>query len=411
MPRPNARPRLLSGRSARFLTSLILAAALALIAVLPLVYLGSGSKPAHASASGATPRAASAAADTVTLSDSQLNSITVAAVAVREFPIEKNAIGSIDFNEDMSVQVFTPYQGRIIQAFPNLGDDVRKGQVLFTIESPDFISAESSLISAAAAFDQTTSALTRAKTLYAVKAVDQNDYETAVANQASADGALRAARHAVAIFGKSEAEIDRIVASRQVESALIVKSPIAGRITARNAAPGLFEQPGNAPAPYSVADVSTVWMLASVPESEIPDFKVGQKVSVSVGAFPGRDFSGTITAIGATVDANSRRVVLRSVIKDPKHELLPNMFATFVIRTGPPALAPAVPLDGVVREGDGTMSVWVVGGDPHRFTRRPVKIGEQRDGYDEILDGLKSGERVAVDGAIFLSNILYGGAS
>jgi cobalt-zinc-cadmium efflux system membrane fusion protein len=345
------------------------------------------------------------------LSDSQLNSIAVAAVALREFPIEKQAVGNIDFNEDMSVQVFTPYQGRIIRAFPNVGDDVKKSQVLFTLESPDFIAAESTLISTAAALDQTSSALTRARTLYASKAIDQNDYETAVANQASAEGALHAARHAVAIFGKSEAEIDHIVATRQVETALVVKSPIAGRITARNAAPGLLVQPGNAPAPYSVADLSTVWMLADVPESEIPSFKVGQKVSVSVGAFPGREFSGAITVIGATVDPNSRRVTLRSVIKDPKHELLPNMFASFVIRTAAPALAPAVPLNGVVREGDGTMSVWVVGSDPHRFTRRSVKIGEQRDGYDQILDGLKSGERVAVDGAIFLSNILYGGAS
>jgi cobalt-zinc-cadmium efflux system membrane fusion protein len=73
--------------------------------------------------------------------------------------------------------------------------------------------------------------------------------------------------------------------------------------------------------------------------------------------------------------------------------------------------APAVPLNGVVREGDGTMSVWVVANERHRFMRRTVKIGQQRDGYDEILDGLKSGETVAVDGAIFLSNILYGGAS
>jgi cobalt-zinc-cadmium efflux system membrane fusion protein len=152
-------------------------------------------------------------------------------------------------------------------------------------------------------------------------------------------------------------------------------------------------------------------MLANVPESEIPDFKVGQTVSVSVGALPGRDLTGTIKAIGATVDPNSHRVTLRSVIKDPQHELLPNMFATFVIRIAPPSLAPAVPLNGVVREGDGTMSVWVVGSDPHRFIRRSVKIGEQHDGYDEILDGVKSGERVAVDGAIFLSNILYGGAS
>ena len=400
---PTPGPRLVSGRSARPRVTWILAAAL------PLLHAG-WSGLAHAAAAG---RAAPPAAppDTVTLSDSQLGAISVAEVGLRDFPVEKESVGSIDFNEDMSVQVFSPYQGRIMQAFPDLGDDVKRGQVLFTIESPDFIAAQSSLISAAAVFDQTTSALNRAKTLYAAKGIDQNDYETAVANQASAEGALHAARHAVAIFGKTEAEIDHLVASRKVETALVVKSPIAGRITARNAAPGLLEQPGNAPAPFSVADLSTVWMLANVPESEAPDFKTGQSVSVSVAAFPGRTFTGTITAIGATVDPNSRRITLRSVIRNPKHELLPNMFATFVIRTAPPARAPAVPLNGVVREGDGTMSVWVVGSDPHRFTRRSVRIGEQRDGYDEILEGVKSGERVAVDGAIFLSNILYGGAS
>jgi len=389
----------------------------ALLAVVAVVIAGacsgSGGTTSSTPAGSGPPISAAGqpAPETVTLSDSQLGSIQVAAVAEREFPNDKEAVGNIDFNQDMTVQVFTPYQGRIIQAFPNLGDEVKKGQVLFTIESPDFIAAESNLISAAATLDQTASALARARTLYAAKGIDQNDYESAVASQQSAEGALRAARHAVAIFGKAEAEIDHIVAARQVETALIVRSPITGRITARNAAPGLLEQPGNPPAPYSVADLSTLWMLADVPEADSPNFKLGQAVAVSVMAFPGRVFDGKITAIGATVDPNSRRVTVRSEIKDPKHELLPDMFATFVIRTGKPARAPAVPQNGVVREGDGTMSVWVVGSDPHRFTRRSVKIGQQQQGYDEIIDGVKPGETIAVDGAIFLSNILYGGAS
>jgi cobalt-zinc-cadmium efflux system membrane fusion protein len=311
----------------------------------------------------------------------------------------------------MTVQVFTPYQGRIIQTYADLGDEVKKGQTLFTIESPDFIAAESNLISAAGVLEQTNSALQRARNLYAVQGIDQNDYETAVANQQTAEGALRAARDAVAIFGKTDAEIDHIVAARQVETALIVRSPITGRITARNAAPGLLEQPGNPPAPYSVADLSTMWMLADVLESDSPDFKVGQDVTVALAAYPGRVFSGRITRLGATVDPNSRRVTIRSEIKDPQHELRSGMFATFVIRTGEPVRALAVPLNGVVREGDGTMSVWVLTGDRHRFERRTVKIGLQHDGYDQILQGLRSGESVAVDGAILLSNMLFGGAS
>jgi membrane fusion protein, heavy metal efflux system len=385
----------------------VVSASIAMVLLIAGTHLGAAPQPNASPA----PAGQSGETDTVTLSDSQLSSITVATVAEREFSLQKEAVGNIDFNEDMSVQVFTPYPGRIIQAFANLGDEVRKGQPLFTIESPDFIAAESNLIATAATLDQTSSALARAKGLYAAKGIDQNDYETAVASQQSAEGALRAARHAVAIFGKTEEQIDQLVASRLVEAALVIKSPITGRITARNAAPGLLEQPGNAPAPYSVADLSILWMLANVPEVDIADYKLGAPVMVSVMALPGRVFAGKITAIGAAVDPNSRRVTLRSEIKDPKHELRSQMFATFVISTGAPVRAPAVPLSGVVREGDGTLSVWIVDGNPHRFTRRSVTIGLQRDGYDQILDGLKSGERVAVDGAIFLSNILFGGAS
>jgi cobalt-zinc-cadmium efflux system membrane fusion protein len=414
MRRPNLRSRL-SRRLA------LLAGATAVILAGIGAQLHSGSKlrssaqaaGAAATATSSQPTAGSGAAgpDEVTLSDSQLDAIKVAAVAAREFPVEKTSVGSIDFDEDMSVQVFTPYQGRIIRTYAGLGDEVKKDQTLFTVESPDFIAAESTLISAAAALDETASALTRAKALYAVKGIDQNDYETAVANQQTAEGALHAAREALAVFGKSDAQIDRIVATRRVEPALSVKSPISGRVTARNAAPGMFEQPGSPPAPYSVADISTMWMLANVVESDSPDFKVGQPVKASVMALPGRVFSAKITAVGATVDPDSRRVTLRAEIKDPKHELRPQMFATFVIDIGAPVQSVAVPLNGVVREGDGTMSVWVVDGDPHRFRRRTVKVGRQRDGYDEILEGLKSGETVAVDGAIYLSNILYGGAS
>ena len=80
--------------------------------------------------------------DTVDLSDSQLAAVKVEPVAEREFPVEKEAVGSIDFNEDMAMQVFTPYQGKIIALFAGVGDDVKKGQTLFTIDSPDLLQAE-----------------------------------------------------------------------------------------------------------------------------------------------------------------------------------------------------------------------------------------------------------------------------
>lgn len=351
------------------------------------------------------PPKASRDRDSIDLSDSQLVSVKVAAVEDHVFPIEREAVGSVDFNEEMTVRIFPPYQGRIISLFGSVGDDIIKGQTLFTIDSPDLLQAESTLIAAAGVLELDTRNLTRLRDLYATRAVSQHDLEQAESDQQTAQGNLRAGRNAVRLFGKTDADIDRIVADRNADSTLIVPSPIAGRITARNAAPGLFVQPGSETAPYTVADIDTMWMLANVAETDSPAFRVGQPVQVRLSAFPNRVFDGKITTIGASVDPNTRRVLVRSEVKDPQHELRAGMFANFVISVGTPMHSPAVPLDGVVREGDGTMTVWATA-DRRRFTRRTVRIGEQRDGYRQILNGVQVGELVATEGALFLSNAL-----
>jgi cobalt-zinc-cadmium efflux system membrane fusion protein len=345
------------------------------------------------------------APDSVELSETQLKGVKVATVEERDFPVEKSSVGSIDFDEDMLTQVFTPYQGRIISLFAKVGDEVKKGQTLFTIDSPDLLQACSTLISAAGVLQLTNRNLTRLKMLYETRAVSQKDLEQAVSDQQTAEGALRAARDAVRIFGKSDAEIDRMIADRKVDPILVVPSPIDGRITTRNAAPGLFVQPGNAPAPYTVADVNTMWMLANVTESDAPAFSVGQELKVSVLAFPNRVFEGHITTVSSFVDSATRRMLVRSDVADPMHELRAGMFANFVIRTGDPVRSPAIPQDGVVREGDGTMTIWVTA-DRRRFTKRTVRIGLQRDGFMQILEGVQTSDLVATEGALFLSNAL-----
>jgi cobalt-zinc-cadmium efflux system membrane fusion protein len=321
--------------------------------------------------------------------------------------LEREAVGSIDFNEDMAAQVFPPYQGRIVQLYAKIGDNVKRGQALLTIESPDLIQADSNLIAAAGMLDLTTHALERAKQLFEVQGIAQKDLQQAISDQQTAEGALRAARNAVAVFGKSPLEIDRMVKTRTIDPYLVVPSPIAGRITARSAAPGDFVQPGNLPAPYSVADISRIWLNASVAESDMPLVRKGQQIHVVVMAFPGRVFEGEISTVGATVDPQLHRGLVRAEIEDPKHELLPGMFASFVIVTGSPVSGLAVPLDGVVREGDGTMTVWFTT-DRHRFTKRTVKIGLQHEGYDQILEGLRPGEQIVTKGAVFLDNLADG---
>ena len=347
------------------------------------------------------------AADSLELSAAQLEMISFGSVSERTFPLEREAVGSIDFNEDMAAQVFPPYQGRIVQLYAKIGDNVKRGQALLTIESPDLIQADSNLIAAAGVLDLTTHVLERAKQLFEVQGIAQKDLQQAISDQQTAEGALRAARDAVAVFGKSSLEIDRMVKTRTIDPYLVVPSPITGRITARTAAPGDFVQPGNLPAPYSVADISRIWLNASVAESDMPLVRKGQPIHVTVMALPGRVFEGEISTVGATVDPQLHRGLVRAEIEDPKHELLPGMFASFVIVTGSPVTGLAIPLDGVVREGDGTMTVWFTT-DRHRFTKRTVKIGLQHEGYDQILEGVRPGEQIVTKGAVFLDNLVGG---
>ena len=380
------------------------------LVIMTLPLLAAGCRSAHSDSAADTPPAAAApnnasSAPAVELSASQLQTIKIAPAGTYMFPVENDTVGNIDFDEDLSVQVFPPYQGTIIDTLAEVGNDVKKDQPLYTIRSPDLIQAESTLIGAAATFDLTSKELTRAKNLNSTNGVSVRELEQATSDTQTAEGALRAARDAVRVFGKTDNEIDQMIASRRIDPALVVRSPISGKITARNAQPGIFVQPGSAPAPYAVADVAIKWMLASVVEGDIARVQLGQPVEAQVTAYPNRIFKGKVSKIYATADPNTHRVIIRSEISDPKDELLPGMLANFVIRVQAPVESLAIPANGVVREGDGTMTAWVTT-DRRHFSQRIIKTGLRRDGYVQILDGLQRGELVVSDGAIFLSNML-----
>ncbi|MBR0751608.1 efflux RND transporter periplasmic adaptor subunit [Bradyrhizobium jicamae] len=349
------------------------------------------------------PQDVDVALGTVALNDKQAGQFKVIAAEQHTFRTTKNAVGSIDFNQNMLVQAFTPNPGKIVDTFFNIGDEVKKGDALFTIDSPDLLQAESALLASSGVLELQTRTLARVKQLLKTGGGAQKDVDQATSDQQTAEGNYKAGRDAVRIFGKTDAEIDRIVADRKVDSILVVPSPISGRIIARNAAPGLYVQPGNAPAPYSLADLSTMWMVANVIEIDAPSYRIGQPVEVRVPAYPDEVFRGRVTTLGLNIDSSSHRQLVRSVIDDPQHELRAGMLATFTIETAAPQQSVGVPVDAIVREGDGTMTVWVTT-DRHRFERRTVKTGLEQDGWRQILDGLAPGELVASTGAIFLSN-------
>lgn len=336
------------------------------------------------------------------LTPSQLQSIKIGKVGTYEFPVEKETVGSISFADDQSVQVFPTYQGTIIKTLVQLGDEVQKDQPLYTITSPDLIQAESTLIGAAAQLDLTNKELQRVTGL---PGVAEREREQAVSDQETAEGALKAARDAVRVFGKTDAEIDQMVALRKIDPALVVRSPITGRITAYNATPGWLVQPGNPPAPLTVSNLKVKWMLADVVESDIALLNLGQPVEVKVMAYPDHVFKGRISKIYPSVDPNTHRETVRSEIEDPNDELRDGMLANFTIHIKGPAWGIAVPADAVVREPDGTMTAWVTT-DRHHFEQRVLKIGLRRDQWVQILSGLKRGELAVTEGAVFLSNML-----
>jgi membrane fusion protein, heavy metal efflux system len=396
--------------------TILLLATTAAIALLGLKLLvgstGLGATSKERSSAGTTRQSRSgdnSQVQFVDLSEKQANTLKIGAVESRDFQLIKTAVGTIDFNENMFVQVFSQYTGKIIKAFFNVGDDVKQGDILFTIDSPDLLQAESTLLATAGVLELQKRTLARFTELIKAGGSAQKDVDQATSDQQTAEGNYKAARNAARVFGKTDSEIDRILEERRVDPTLAVTSPLSGRIIARNAATGFLTQPGVAPAPYTVADVSKMWMIANVIETDAPAYKLRQEVEAKVPAYPDNLFKGHVTTIGSTIDPTTRRQLVRSEIDDPQHLLRSGMFASFLIRIGGPIRSLAVPADGIVREGDGTMTAWVTT-DRRRFMKRTVKVGIQQDDWDQILEGLQAEELVVTEGAIFLSNKLLTGA-
>lgn len=348
-------------------------------------------------------RAFKAGPDELQITSQQATEMLVGPVESRAFDRRRDATGIIDFNQDETVQVFSPYQGRMGKVLVKAGDTVSSNQVIYTVLVPDLAQAASTLISTSGNLKTVNETLARARALFQAQSIAQKELQQNTSDQQAAEAAYRAARKTLGLFGLSEKDIDQIESQRKVDTEMAVRSPLAGRVTARSAVQGQLVQVGAAPAPVSVSNMQKLWMVASVPESELDAFRIGQKVAVSVQAYPQTIFSGEIIYIGDAVDPSTHRITLRAEIADTKHQLRPQMLASFRITLGAPQLSPAVPVNALAREGDGSFSAWVTE-EGVRFKRRTVVTGMTQDGMVQIAKGLAVGEKVARDKALFLSN-------
>jgi len=341
--------------------------------------------------------------DRLQLAPEQVKELNVGPVVSKSFEIERETIGSIDFNQDETVQVFSPYSGRIAQFLVKAGENVQAGQVLFNVDVPDLAQAGATLLASAASLKVANDTLARAKILFENQSISQKEFQQNVSDQQSSEAAYKAARSSMTLFGLTANEVDQIERQHQVQTLMPVRAPFSARVVARNGTQGQYVQPGMATAPLTLANVQSLWLLASVPESEIGDYHVGQGVSLKVQAYD-HAFNGSVSFIADVSDPNTHRVVVRANIVDPQHLLKPQMLATVTVKLSSPVSSPAVPTNALTRESDGTTTAWVTE-DGLQFTRHQVKAGLTQHNMVQILSGLNVGEKIARDKSLFLSNL------
>lgn len=321
--------------------------------------------------------------------------------------------GRISTDDTRTTAVFSPYTGRVTRVMAKVGDHVRAGQPLFAVDAAEFVQGQSDLLTAGAQVRLTKATLERQEALLkengaAVKDVQQaqSDYATALAN-------LQAARNRLRVLGMSAAQVSAAEAgagAHGIAPDTVVVSPITGVVTQRSVGPGqnlasLANNGGGTPA-FTVSDLSRVWLVGDVREADAPLARVGQMADVSVGALPGRIFRARVNFVSPVVDPTTHRVTVHASIANPGGELLPDMYATFDLITGPARQAIGVPTEAVIYEGD-TARVWVA--EPNRLLGlRAIRTGQTHDGMVEVLSGLRPGDTVVTSGSLFIDRASKG---
>ena len=340
-------------------------------------------------------------ADTaVHLTPSQLSGLTVDTVGTLGFRSEQVADGRIVLNSDTATQVFSPYSGRVIRVIAGIGEHVKKGAPLFSIEAAEFAQTQSDLLNALSQLKLARIAEERRHAAFDSKGGSLQDWQQAQADLAAAQTALDSVRNRLKIFGQTDAQIAALERAKTPSSITFVAAPIEGVVSDRQVGPGQFLQAGNSTPVYTMGDLATVWLVADVREVDAPLVEIGQPVEVRVLALPGKIFEAKITSVGSAVDPVTHRVPVRATIANADGKLKPQMFANFSIITAAESNALAVPEEAVVREGDAAR-VWVVQGHD-ALALRQIRTGRSNNGMVEVLEGLKPGDKVVTRGSLFI---------
>jgi cobalt-zinc-cadmium efflux system membrane fusion protein len=289
------------------------------------------------------------------------------------------------------VHVFAPAGGRITEMRVRPWDRVEKGQVLAELESSDLARAVADYHKALVDNQVKQNELARAQDLLNHKAISEREYQQAQGDAQQSAAEVEAARELIQVFG-----MDPDHASTQ----LLVKAPRQGVILDVGAAPGEFSQALSAAAPLAtVADITTLWAVGDIYEKDLAVAKSGESAQVTLNAYPGQMWTGRVSVVSSAVDPTTRTLHVRVILPNADLRIKPAMFGTIrLVRSTAQGIS--VPETAVVREGNDAY-VFVSRGNA-QFERRAVKLGRTIDGNLEILGGLKAGETIVSQGAVFL---------
>ena len=336
----------------------------------------------------------------------QLKTLTIEAVTLHQFVSQEITEGKIAVNGDRSTPVFSPYSGRITRVIAGLGDSVKAGQPLATIEASEFAQAQSDLATALAQLKLARTSETRRHALYDAKGGSMADWLQSQADLSTAEASVRSVRNRLRILGYSEQAIDGLGSDEHTGAGAQIVAPISGVIVDRQLGPGQYAQAGASTPVFTIADMSSVWMVGNVRDADAGHVKRGQTVEVGVLAYPDRTFTAHVIYVAPTIDPNTHRLTVRAVIDNADGALKPEMFASFRILTSEGTQVPAVPASAVVYEGDSA-HVWVLQ-SADAIAIRPIRTGRASDGFVEVLEGLQPGERVVTRGSLFIDRSATG---
>jgi cobalt-zinc-cadmium efflux system membrane fusion protein len=287
-----------------------------------------------------------------------------------------------------------------------------------TVEATEIVQAQGDMTTAANTLETARAQLKLAETaaqrqrdLFEAKAAALKDLEAAEADLVNARAHLRtaesdhtAAQNKLRILGKSDREIATL--ERQSAVALdreaVIRAPFPGTVIQRQVGVGQYIQANGTSPLFVIGDLSKVWLIANVRESELSTVKLGQDVDVRVPAYPTRVFHARITYLAAAVDPVTHRLPVRAEVENPDGALRPQMFAAFDIVTDREGVAMAVPDDAVVYEGTAA-HVWVMQADKS-LTRRQITPGRRQGRLIEVIAGLTDGDQVVTSGPLFIDH-------